>query len=81
MDLSFYFLPHFREVFNYYLLKHFLMVFLLSSYSGTHLFSRTVGREGCCKQITLECACSVSATLGLPLLTARVPTLATLLRL
>ena len=24
------------------------------------------GREGCCKQITLACACSVSATLGLP---------------
>ena len=35
-----------------------------------HLFSRTVGREGHCKQITLVCACSVSATLGLPLLTA-----------
>ena len=25
-----------------------------------------VGREGCCKQITLACACSASATLGLP---------------
>ena len=24
------------------------------------------GREGCCKQITLTCACSASATLGLP---------------
>ena len=24
------------------------------------------GREGCCKQITLVCACSASATLGLP---------------
>ena len=24
------------------------------------------GREVCCKQITLACACSVSATLGLP---------------
>ena len=35
-----------------------------------HLFSRTVGREGHCKQITLVCACSVSAKLGLPLLTA-----------
>ena len=46
-----------------------------------HLFSRAVGREGRCKQITLACACSVSATLGLPLLTARVPSLPTLLRL
>ena len=34
------------------------------------LFSRAVGREGCCKQITLVCAHSVSATLGLPLLVA-----------
>ena len=32
------------------------------------LFSRAVGREGCCKQILLACACSVSSTLGLPLL-------------
>ena len=31
-----------------------------------HLFSRAVGREGCCKQITLVCARSASATLGLP---------------
>ena len=31
----------------------------------THLFSRTVGREGCCKQITLAFARSVSATLDL----------------
>ena len=30
------------------------------------MFSRSVGREGRCKQITLACACSVSATLGLP---------------
>ena len=29
-----------------------------------------MGREGCCQQITLACACSVWATLGLPLLTA-----------
>ena len=35
-----------------------------------HLFSHTVGREGCCKQITLACARSVSATLGLPPLRA-----------
>ena len=27
LDLSGYFLPHFREVFNYYLLKYFLTVF------------------------------------------------------
>ena len=28
LNLGDYFLPHFREVFNYYLLKYFLMVFL-----------------------------------------------------
>ena len=28
LDLGDYFLPHFREVFNYYLFKYFLMVFL-----------------------------------------------------
>ena len=28
LDLGDYFLPHFREVFNYYLLKDFLMVFI-----------------------------------------------------
>ena len=28
LDLADYFLPHFREVFNYYLLRYFLMVFL-----------------------------------------------------
>ena len=28
LDLSDYFLSHFRDVFNYYLLKYFLMVFL-----------------------------------------------------
>ena len=31
-----------------------------------HLFSHAVGREGHCKQITLVCARSASATLGLP---------------
>ena len=46
-----------------------------------HLFSRAVGREGRCKQITLACARSVSATLGLPPLTARAPSLPTQLRL
>ena len=35
LDLVGYFLSHAREVFIYYLLKYFLMVFLLSSYSGT----------------------------------------------
>ena len=35
-----------------------------------HLFSHAVGREGHCKQITLACALSVSATLGLPPLKA-----------
>ena len=34
------------------------------------LFSRTAGKERCCKQILLSCACSVSSTLGLPLLAA-----------
>jgi len=33
------------------------------------------------QRITLACVCSVSATLGLPPLTARVPSLPTLLRL
>ena len=28
LDLGGYFLPHYREVFNYYLLKYFLMAFL-----------------------------------------------------
>ena len=46
-----------------------------------HLFSGAVGREGSCKQITLACACSISATLGLPPLTVCVPSLPTLLRL
>ena len=35
LDLGGYFFPHFREVFNYYLLKYFLMAFLLSSSSRT----------------------------------------------
>ena len=39
------------------------------------------GREGCCKQITLACARSASATLGLPPLTACVASLPTLLGL
>ena len=38
-----------------------------------HLVSLTVGREGCCKQITLSCARSVSAPLGLSLLVAHKP--------
>ena len=46
-----------------------------------HLFSHAVGREGRCKEITLACAPSVSATLGLPPLTAHAPSLPTQLRL
>ena len=46
-----------------------------------HLFSRTVGKEGRCKQITLACARSVSATLGLSPLRAHAPSLPTQLRL
>ena len=46
-----------------------------------HLFSRAVGRKGHCKQITLGCAHSASATLALPPLTARIPSLPTQLRL
>ena len=34
LDLGDYFLPQFREVFNFYILKYFLMVFMSSS-SGT----------------------------------------------
>ena len=49
-----------------------------------HLFSRAVGREERCKQISLVCvgsARSVWGTLGLPLLTACVLSQSTLLRL
>ena len=49
-----------------------------------HLFSRVVGREEHCKQISLVCvgsAHSVSASLGLLLLTVCVLSLSTLLRL
>ena len=49
-----------------------------------HLFSRAVGREEHCKQISLACvgsARSVSATLGLPPLMACVLSQSTLLRL
>ena len=35
LDFGDYFLPHFRKVLNYYLLKYLLMVFLFSSSSGT----------------------------------------------
>ena len=67
-------LPRWFPLFN-------LLCLLVSSVSDFHLdtgravvdtlvslFSRAVGREGCCKQILLACACSVSSTLGLPLL-------------
>jgi len=45
LDLGDYFLPHFREVFNYYLLKYFLVVFLFvfffwdSYYSNVGVFN------------------------------------------
>ena len=48
------------------------------------MFSHAVGREGHCKQMSLACvgsARSVSATLGLPPLTAGVLSRSTLLRL
>ena len=45
------------------------------------LFSHAVGREGRCKQITLVCARTVSATLSLSPLRACVLSLSTLLRL
>ena len=67
-------LPRLFPLFNF-------LCLLVSSVSNFHLdtgravvdtlgslFSRTVGREGCCKQILLACACSVSSTLGLPLI-------------
>ena len=41
LDLGGYFLPYFREVFNYYLLKYFLWLFFLSS--GTPVI-RMLGR-------------------------------------
>ena len=63
-----------------FLLFNFLWL-LVSSVSDFHLdtgrvvvdtlgsiFSHSVGKEGCCKQISLACACRVSSTLGLPLL-------------
>ena len=36
LDLRGYFLPHFREVFNYYLLKYFLMPFLFVFFWGSY---------------------------------------------
>ena len=36
LDLGGYFLPHFREVFNYYLLKYFLMPFLFILFWETY---------------------------------------------
>ena len=55
--------------------------FVLFCFVLAHLFSHAVEREGHCKQITLACAPSASATLGLPQLTAHVVSLPTLLRL
>ena len=67
-------LPRLFPLFNF-------LYLLVSSVSGFHLdtgravvetlgslFSYTVGRERCCKQMLLACAYSVSSTLSLPLL-------------
>ena len=67
-------LPRWFPLFNF-------LCLLVSSVSDFHLdrgravvdtlgslFSCAVGKDGCCKQILLACACSVSSTLGLPLL-------------
>ena len=43
LDLGDYFLPHFREVFNYYLLKYFFMVFLFVFFFWDS-FDSNVGR-------------------------------------
>ena len=43
LDLGHYFLPHFREFFNHYLLKYFLIVLFLSDSSGTPMI-RMLGR-------------------------------------
>ena len=39
LDFGDYFLPHFREVFNYYLLKYFLMVFLFVFFFWDYYYS------------------------------------------
>jgi len=36
LDFDDYFLPHFREIFNYYLLKYFLMVFPFVLFWDSH---------------------------------------------
>ena len=43
LDLGDYFLPHFKEVFNYYLLKYFLMAFLSSSSNHRDSYDLNVG--------------------------------------
>ena len=53
---------------------------VVDTFFKAHLFSRAVGREGSCKQIILACARSVPVTLGLPPLTAHVPSLSAQLR-
>ena len=42
LDLGGYFLPHFREVFDYYLLKYFLMTFLVVFFFW-HIYDWNVG--------------------------------------
>ena len=43
LDLGDYFLPHFREVFNYYLLKYFLMDFLFVFFFFWDSYDSNVG--------------------------------------
>jgi len=43
LDLDDYFLPHFREVFTYYLLKYFLMVFLFVFFFFWDSYDSNVG--------------------------------------
>ena len=73
-------LPRRFPLFNFCLLVSSVSVFhpdtrgaVVDTFFKSHLFSRAVGREGCCKQATLVSACSVSAPLGLPLLEAHKP--------
>ena len=42
------------------------LIFFFFFYRLTCSVALRGGREGCCKQITLACACSASAKLGLP---------------
>ena len=54
---------------------------VVDTFFQAHLFSRAVGRERCFKQITVACARSVPAIVGLTSLMARVSSLSSLLML